>query len=64
LVFEGKGVGDRFSSGFFKCGGDHVCQVKEEVGLFKDVKLSANEFEWQVDVADERRHEGIRKEYD
>jgi hypothetical protein len=41
-----------------------VCQVKEEVGLFKDVKLSANEFEWQVDVADERRHEGIRKEYD
>jgi hypothetical protein len=41
-----------------------VCQVKEEAGVFKNVKLSANEFEWQVGVADERRHEEIRKEYD
>ncbi|MDH7478232.1 MAG: class I SAM-dependent methyltransferase [Candidatus Bathyarchaeota archaeon] len=38
-------------------------QVKEEMGLIKDAKLSAGEFEWKVDVADEGKYEEIRKQY-
>jgi ubiquinone/menaquinone biosynthesis C-methylase UbiE len=64
LVFEGKRAGNRFFSGFFKCGGGHVYQVKEEMGLFKGARLSANEFKWNVDVADEKRYDEIRKQYD
>jgi ubiquinone/menaquinone biosynthesis C-methylase UbiE len=30
----------------------------------KDAKMSANEFEWKVDVADEKRYDEIRKQYD
>jgi ubiquinone/menaquinone biosynthesis C-methylase UbiE len=39
-------------------------QVKEEIGLFKDAKTSANEFKWEVDVADEKRYDEIRRQYD
>jgi ubiquinone/menaquinone biosynthesis C-methylase UbiE len=64
LIFEGKGADDRFANGYFQCGKGHVFQVKEEIGIFKDAKTSAKEFEWKVDVADERRYDEIRKQYD
>jgi uncharacterized protein YbaR (Trm112 family) len=64
LVFDGKRVGNRFSSGLFKCDSGHTYQVKEKMGLFKDAKLSANEFKWHVDVADEKRYNEIRIQYD
>jgi hypothetical protein len=35
-------------------------QVKEQVGLLKDAKMSADEFEWKVDVADEKKYAEIR----
>jgi ubiquinone/menaquinone biosynthesis C-methylase UbiE/uncharacterized protein YbaR (Trm112 family) len=63
LVFEGRQSGNRFVNGYFKCGNAHMYQVKEEIGLLKDAKSSANEFEWKVDVADEKRYEEIRKQY-
>jgi len=39
-------------------------QVNEEIGLLKDAKLSADEFEWKVNVADEKRYDEIRWQYD
>ena len=39
-------------------------QVKEQVGLLKDAKMSEDEFEWKVNVADEKKYEEIRRRYD
>lgn len=64
LIFEGRKSDDRFVNGYFRCFDGHVFQVKQEIGMFKDAKGSANEFEWKVDVADERRYDQIRKQYD
>lgn len=64
LIFEGKKTGSRLVSGYFTCDRGHTYQVKEEIGLLKDAKLSANEFEWKVDVADEKKYDAIRKQYD
>jgi ubiquinone/menaquinone biosynthesis C-methylase UbiE/uncharacterized protein YbaR (Trm112 family) len=64
LIFEGRKSDNRFANGCFKCVNNHVYQVKEEIGLLKDAKMSANEFEWKVDVADEKRYDEIRKQYD
>jgi len=64
LIFEGRKSSNRFVNGYFKCSKGHMYQVKEEIGLLKDAKISENEFEWKVDVADEKRYEEIRKQYD
>ncbi|MDH5375238.1 MAG: class I SAM-dependent methyltransferase [Candidatus Bathyarchaeota archaeon] len=63
LVFEGRKSSKRFVNGYFKCSKGHIYQVKEEIGLLKDARFSVNEFEWKVDVADEKRYEEIRKQY-
>jgi ubiquinone/menaquinone biosynthesis C-methylase UbiE/uncharacterized protein YbaR (Trm112 family) len=63
LVFDGKTVGKRLVNGFLKCGEGHMYQVKEEIGLIKDAKLSADEFTWKVDVADERKYDEIQRQY-
>lgn len=64
LVFEGKKAYERLFDGFFKCDHGHMFQVKEEIGLLKDAKLSADEFEWKVNVADEKKYDEIRRQYD
>jgi ubiquinone/menaquinone biosynthesis C-methylase UbiE len=64
LTFDGKTGGDRFVNGSFKCSSGHVYQVKEQIGMFKDAKTSAKEFEWKVNVADEKKYAEVRKEYD
>ncbi|MEM3616297.1 MAG: class I SAM-dependent methyltransferase [Candidatus Bathyarchaeia archaeon] len=63
LTFNGGASEYRLTNGILKCDKGHVYQVKEEIGLVKDAKLSANEFEWKVDVADERRFEEIQRQY-
>jgi ubiquinone/menaquinone biosynthesis C-methylase UbiE/uncharacterized protein YbaR (Trm112 family) len=63
LNFDGKAAGDRLVNGYLKCGKGHLYQVKEEMGLIKDAKLSAREFEWKVNVADESRYDAIQKQY-
>jgi len=63
LSFEGTKSGDRFVNGSFRCTSGHVYQVKEEIGLLKDAKVSAKEFSWKVDVADEKRYDKINKQY-
>ncbi len=64
LSFDGTRADGRFNTGLFRCPSDHIYQVKQEMGMLKDAKLSAKEFEWKVDVADERKYDEIRKEYD
>jgi ubiquinone/menaquinone biosynthesis C-methylase UbiE len=64
LVFDGIRANNRFVRGLFRCANSHVYQVKEEIGLLKDPKFSAKEFEWKVDVADGKRYDEIRKQYD
>lgn len=63
LIFEGRKSDNRFVNGYFKCSNGHMYQVKEEIGVLKDAKMSANEFEWKVDVADEKRYDEIKKQY-
>jgi ubiquinone/menaquinone biosynthesis C-methylase UbiE/uncharacterized protein YbaR (Trm112 family) len=64
LVFEGKETTTRFVNGHFKCERGHTYHVKEEIGVLKDEKLSANEFEWKVDVSHEKKYDEIRNQYD
>ena len=64
LKFEGKRGTGRFLRGYFTCNLSHVFQVKQEIGLFKDAKMSAHEFEWKINVADQSKYDEIRKQYD
>lgn len=64
LTFQGTIRKSRCVKGFLKCSSGHTFQVKEQIGLLKDAKLSETEFEWRVDVADEGKYLEIRKEYD
>ncbi|MEM2117594.1 MAG: class I SAM-dependent methyltransferase [Candidatus Bathyarchaeia archaeon] len=63
LIFEGDESNERFVNGHFKCSRGHLFQVKEEIGLLKDAKVSAGEFEWKVNVADEKRYDEIQRQY-
>lgn len=64
FTFEGKTADGRFINGYFKCSAGHMYQVKGQVGLLKDAKMSEDEFEWKVNVADEKKYEEIRRQYD
>ena len=64
LTFEGKTGDGRFTSGYFKCSAGYRYQVKEQVGLLKDAKMSEDEFEWKVNAADEKKYEKIRRQYE
>jgi ubiquinone/menaquinone biosynthesis C-methylase UbiE len=64
LFFEGTMRGNRYVNGYFKCPSGHVFQVKEQIGFLKDAKLSEKEFEWKVNVADEKKYLEVRRQYD
>lgn len=64
LAFEGERTDHRLTNGLLKCSNNHIFQVKEEIGLLKDAKLSANEFEWKVNVANEKVYDETQKQYD
>jgi SAM-dependent methyltransferase len=64
LTFDGEQNNDRFINGSFNCRSGHLFQVKEEIGLLKDAKFSSKEFEWKVNVADEKRYDETRRRYD
>ncbi|MEM3577546.1 MAG: class I SAM-dependent methyltransferase [Candidatus Bathyarchaeia archaeon] len=63
MSFDGETADNRLVNGYLKCVRGHLYQVKEEMGLIKDAKLSAGEFEWKVDVADERKYDEIQRQY-
>ena len=64
IVFEGEKSSCHLLTGYLKCNSGHLYQVMEEIGLLKDAKLSANEFEWKINVADEKKYDETRKQYD
>ena len=64
VIFEGEKSGRHLLTGYLKCDSGHLYQVMEEIGLLKDAKLSANEFEWKTSVAEEKKYNEIRKQYD
>ena len=64
LFFEGTMRSNRYVNGYFKCHSGHVFQVKEQIGFLKDAKLSEKEFEWKVNVADEKKYLEVRRQYD
>lgn len=64
LFFEGTMRDNRYVSGHFKCASGHLFQVKEQIGLLKDAKLSEKEFEWKVNVANEKKYLEVRRQYD
>ncbi|MGA2767768.1 MAG: class I SAM-dependent methyltransferase [Candidatus Bathyarchaeia archaeon] len=64
LSFEGAMCDNRYFNGYFKCPSGHVFQVKEQIGFLKDAKLSEKEFEWKVNVADEKKYLEVRRKYD
>ena len=64
LAFEGKTFDRHLINGCFRCSSGHNYQVEEQIGMLKDVKMSADEFEWKVNVADEKKYEEIRLQYD
>jgi len=64
LSFIGTIRDNRYVNGHFKCPSKHMFQVKEQIGLLKDARQSKKEFEWKIDVADEKKYLEIRREYD
>jgi ubiquinone/menaquinone biosynthesis C-methylase UbiE/uncharacterized protein YbaR (Trm112 family) len=64
LTYEGERSINHLTKGFLRCAMGHTYQVKMEIGMLKDAKLSAEEFEWKVNVADEKMYDEIRKQYD
>jgi len=64
LFFEGTMCGNRYVNGYFKCRSGHVFQVKEQIGFLKDAKVFEKEFEWKVNVADEKKCLEVRPKYD
>ena len=64
LSFVGTIRENRYVNGYFKCPSKHMFQVKEQIGLLKDAKQSEKEFEWKINVADEKKYLEIRQEYD
>lgn len=64
LSFVGTIRDNRYVNGYFKCPSKHMFQVKEQIGLLKDAKQSEKEFEWKINVADEKKYLETRREYD
>jgi len=64
LRFEGTIRESRYVNGHFKCPSGHMFQVKEQMGLLKDARLSEKEFEWKVNVANEKKYLEMRQQYD
>ena len=63
LGFSGDNSDGRFVNGLLRCRRGHVCQVKDEIPMLKDQRLSEGEFEWEVDFPDVKKYDKIRKKY-
>jgi ubiquinone/menaquinone biosynthesis C-methylase UbiE/uncharacterized protein YbaR (Trm112 family) len=63
LEFEGDTSGDRLTKGVFRCLSGHLYQMKDEIPILKDPKLSKKEFVWKVEFPDIEKYDEIRKKY-
>ncbi len=61
--FEGNTSGDRLGKGVLSCTNKHLYQVKDEIPILKDPKLSEKEFTWKVEFPNVEEYDRIRKEY-
>ncbi len=64
LEFEGKSFDDRIVEGLLQCSNSHLYQVKDEIPMLKDPKLSSKEFVWKVEFPNLQRYEEIQKQYE
>lgn len=63
LEFEGTSSDDRLVRGLLRCLNSHLYQVKDEIPILKDPKLSEKEFVWKIEFPNLEKYDGIRKEY-
>jgi len=64
LEFEGTSSNDRLVKGFLRCSNGHLYQVKDEIQIIKDPKLSRGEFIWKVEFPNLQRYEEVQKQYE
>ncbi len=63
LDFKGTRLNDRFVKGFLRCSKNHWYQVKDEIAIIRDPRLSRREFVWKVKFPNLQRYEEIQKQY-
>lgn len=63
LGFEGNISNDRLTKGLLHCLNGHLYQMKDEIPILKDPKLSKKEFVWKVEFPDMEKYDEIRKKY-
>jgi len=63
LNFEGTRSAERIVKGYFQCPNGHLYQVREEIPILKDPKLSSNEFTWKIEFPNLQRYEEIQRQY-
>lgn len=63
LEFKGRISGDRLVKGFLRCSNGHLYQVKDEIPMLKDPKLSKKEFIWGIEFPDIEKYDSIHAEY-
>jgi len=63
LNFEGSSSAERIIRGHFQCLNGHIYQVKDEIPILKDPKLSSKEFVWKVEFPNLQRYEEVQRKY-
>jgi len=63
LEFEGAKSGDRLAKGLLRCSKGHLYQVKDEIPIIKDPKMSKGEFIWKVEFPDLQRYDEVQQKY-
>lgn len=63
LKFEGTSSAERIIKGHFQCLNGHLYQVKDEIPILKDPKLSRKEFAWKVKFPNLQKYKEIQKQY-
>jgi len=63
LEFEGTSSDSRMVKGILRCSKGHLYQVKDEIPILKDPKLSEKEFEWKVEFPNVEKYDRIREKY-
>lgn len=63
LKFEGTSSDGRFVKGFLHCSRGHLYQIKDEIPILKDPKVSEREFIWKVELPNVEKYDKVRGEY-
>lgn len=61
--FEGTRSDDRIVKGVLSCLNGHLYQVKDEIPILKDPKLSNAEFVWKVEFPNLEKYDKVQKKY-